>query len=369
LRNIPADFVVVDEAQDVQSEALPVIEETLSHSPHGEMLLIGTASEHGSAFEKLWQLSDQKEWDLESECWIARKPENQLYSGYHISQEMAPWIKALPPKHPNSIEAKRQRYSERRFLNEVLGLFYAGMAKPLLTEDVLRCRALRLHMMPRLDPPYRSYMGVDWGGGVGRTVVWIMAQDEWDRWRLLYVHRFQEKDLMRQAEVVSNLIPLFNVKQCVADLGYGAVQVSELQKKHASTVLGCTYVQRPDKPLERKDREEFGERITQLHVQADRSFYVEKAISLIKLVDAKGNRFPMLQLPWAEPSRIEWIIDQFTCLERETTEMRSGRQYFRYVHPEGLEDHAFHAFVYALIAYDATKMYSEFAIGPLFGPR
>jgi len=75
----------------------------------------------------------------------------------------------------------------------------------------------------------------------------------------------------------------------------------------------------------------------------------------------------MLQLPWAEPARIEWIIDQFTCLEREQAELQSGRRYPRYVHPEGTEDHALHAFVYALIAYDASKMYGEFSMGPLFG--
>jgi len=368
IRNIPADFAAVDEMQDVQSEALPVIMEAMSHSEHRRLVLVGTASEVGSEFHRLWETSDMKEWNREAEKWVPTKPENKLYSGYHISQEMAPWIITLPPDHPNSIEAKRPpAYSERRFLNEVLGLFYAGMAKPLLTEDLLRCRAFQLKMMSGLGPPFRSYMGVDWGGGVGRTVVWIMAQDEWNRWRLLYVHRFTEKDLMRQAEVVSNLIPLFNVKQCVADLGYGAVQVSELQKKHAGTVLGCSYVQRPDRPLERREREEFGERIVHPHMQADRSFYVEKAISLIKLVDAKGNRFPMLQLPWADPAKIEWIIDQFCCIERETVEMQSGRQYFRYVHPEGSEDDALHAFIYALIAYDATKMYGEFSMGPLLG--
>jgi len=366
IRNIPADFAAVDEMQDVQSEALPVIIEAMSHSEHRRMVLVGTASEVGSEFNRLWERSDMKEWN--GSAWIQNKPENKGYSGYHISQEIAPWIISLPPEHPNSIQAKRPpAYSERRFLNEVLGLFHAGMAKPLLTEDMLRCRAFQLKMMNSLGPPFRSYMGVDWGGGVGRTVVWIMAQDEWNRWRLLYVHRFEEKDLMRQAEVVSNLIPLFNVKQCVADLGYGAVQVSELQKRHAGTVLGCSYVQRPDKPLERKEQEEFGERIVQFHVLADRSFYIEKAISLIKLVDAKGNRFPMLQLPWAEPARIEWIIDQFTCIERETTEMPSGRQYFRYVHPEGMEDDALHAFVYASIARDVTQMYGDFAIRPLFG--
>ena len=370
IRNIPADFAAVDEMQDVQSEALPVIMEAMAHSKHRRLALVGTASEVGSEFFRLWESSDMKEWNREAKAWVPTKPENKLYSGYHISQEMAPWIITLPPDHPNSIEAKRPpAYSERRFLNEVLGLFYAGMAKPLLTEDLLRCRAFQLKMMSGLGPPFRSYMGVDWGGGAGRTVVWIQAMDQWDRWRLLFVHRFTEKDLMRQAEVVSNLIPLFNVKQCVADLGYGAVQVAELQKKHASTVLGCSYVQRPDKPLERRDQQEFGERIAQLHVLADRSFYIEKAIELIKRIDAKGNHFPMLQLPWTEPARIEWIIDQFTCLERETVEMQSGRRYPRYLHPEGTEDHAFHAFVYALIAYDASKMYGEFSMGPLFGPR
>jgi len=37
------------------------------------------------------------------------------------------------------------------------------------------------------------------------------------------------------------------------------------------------------------------------------------------------------------------------------------------VHLEGTEDDALHAFVYELIAFDATKMYGEFSMGPLFG--
>ena len=370
IRNIPADFIAIDEVQDVQAEAIPVIESAMSHSKHRKIIMVGTASESGSQFDQLWQLSDMKEWDKDAQAWVAQKPENQMYSGYHFSQEMGIWISSLPPEDPNSIEAKRLRWSERRFQNEVVGLFYAGMAKPLLAEDMLRCRAFQLSMWSKLDPPYRSYMGVDWGGGVGsHSVVWIMAQDEWNRWRLLYAYRFIERDLMRQVDVVSNLISLFNVRQCVADLGYGAVQVAELQKRHAGTVLGCSYVQRPEKPLERKDRQEFGERIVQFHVLADRSTYIEKAISFIKFIGKEGKPFPLLQLPWSEPSKIEWIIDQFTCIEREKAELQSGRQYFRYVHPEGTEDDAFHSFVYALIAFDATKMYGEFSMGDLFGPR
>lgn len=82
-------------------------------------------------------------------------------------------------------------------------------------------------------------MGVDWGGGkFAYTVVWIMAKDDKDRWRLIYVRKFDERDLMKQVEVIANLIPIFNVKQAVADIGYGAVQVSELQKRFGSRVMG-----------------------------------------------------------------------------------------------------------------------------------
>jgi hypothetical protein len=93
-------------------------------------------------------------------------------------------------------------------------------------------------------------MGVDWGGGEHAfTVVWIMAQDDEGRWRLIYVRRFDERDPMKQVAVIANLITLFNVKQAVADIGYGAVQVSQLQKKFADRVLGCQYTRRPEIPL------------------------------------------------------------------------------------------------------------------------
>ena len=62
------------------------------------------------------------------------------------------------------------------------------------------------------------------------------------------------------------------MKQALADLGYGAVQVSELQKMFARRVLGCQYVRRPELPLERKTTDEYGNKIAQLYLLADRSF-------------------------------------------------------------------------------------------------
>jgi len=367
LRNIPADWAVVDEAQDVQSEAIPVLEEAMSHSKFARALIIGTASDEGSEFDRLWKRSDMKEWDAESKAWIAQKPENRTYSGYHFTQRMAVWITTLPPTHPNSIEAKRLRYNERRFLNEVLGLFYRGLAKPLITDDLLACRDFRFALMDRLEPPYVSYAGIDWGGGQHAfTVIWIMAKDDKDRWRLIYVRRFDEKDPMKQVQIIGNLITQFNVKQAVADIGYGAVQVSELQKRFASRVIGCQYVRRPELPLEGKTMDESGKRVAQMLVNADRSFWIETAIELIKHKDPTGALNPLLVIPWAEPLDIEWIIDQFTCIEMEEQETVSGKKYHHYTHPEREPDDALHTFVYALIADAIGRMSPPAVIQDLF---
>ena len=367
LRNIPADFAGVDEIQDLQSEALPVIEEAMSHSKFNEMMLVGTASDEGSDFCKKWLQSDQKEWDPQAQAWIPKHPELKTYSGYHMSQEMASWIITLPPDDPNSLQAKRARYSDRRYINEVLGLFYRGRRKPLLAEDIQACLDRELILMERLDPPYNSYMGVDWGGGVfSYTVAWIMALDELDRWRLLYVRKFEQGDPMKEVETISNLINQFNVKQVVADIGYGAVQVSELQKRYASRVLGCQYTQRPEIPLELRHKDEFGERLVQMTLMADRSFWMQSGIDLIMKTDVAGKKTPMLVIPYGEPLDVEWFFDHFTVLEMEEHESRSGKRVPVFTHPEGEPDDAYHAYIYALIARAATRMQGELRITPLF---
>lgn len=368
IRNIPADFTAVDEGQDVQAEALPVIEESMSHSKFNRELIIGTASDEGSQFCRVWQQSDMKEWDKDAKAWIQQKPENRSYSGYHIGQEMASWLQALPPTHPNSLAYKRIHYSERRFLNEVLGKFYRGLAKPLLFEDLLACRDFQFALLDHLDPPYVSYAGIDWGGGQHAfTVVWIMAKDDKDRWRLIYVRKFDERDPMKQVQIISNLIPLFNVKQAVADIGYGAVQVSELQKKFADRVLGCQYTRRPEIPLERRTSDEYGKRVAQMILLADRSFWIETAIELIKHKDPTGAVNPMLVLPWKEPLDVEWVIDHFTCIEMEEQESVSGKKYHHYTHPEGEPDDALHGFIYALIADAYGRMAPPLVVQDLFG--
>lgn len=61
-RGYAIDFAVVDEAQSLDLEAFPVIKETLSHSIHKRLWVIGTGSDEGSEWHKLWSSGEQWEW-------------------------------------------------------------------------------------------------------------------------------------------------------------------------------------------------------------------------------------------------------------------------------------------------------------------
>jgi hypothetical protein len=124
-----------------------------------------------------------------------------------------------------------------------------------------------------------------------------------------------------------------DVKRAVADIGYGVIQVSELQNKFAEGVLGCQYARSPEIPLERRTMDEYGKRIAQAIVAAERSFWIETAINAIKRKDSTRVVNPQLVLPWKESLRVEWIVDHFTCTEMEEQEMVGGKKYHHYTYP------------------------------------
>jgi hypothetical protein len=131
--------------------------------------------------------------------------------------------------------------------------------------------------------------------------------------------------------------------------------------------MGCQYVRRPEIPLERRTTEEYGKRIAQAIVNADRSFWIETAVNTIKRKDLTGAVNPQLVLPWKEPLDVEWLVDHFTCIEMEEQEMVGGKKYHHYTHPEGEPDDALHAFIYALIADAIARMSSPLVVKDLFG--
>lgn len=154
VRNIDADVAIVDEAQDIQSSAFPVIRENMAHSWLKKFIVIGTPKEANSPFENLWNMSDRREWDKETGKWIKTVSEPRPFVGFHVSQEMAPWITK------EELEAKKMHYTQQQFYNEVLGLFYKGLGRPITIEDLFACTNRDIGFQSFAED---TYAGVDWG--------------------------------------------------------------------------------------------------------------------------------------------------------------------------------------------------------------
>ena len=110
-------------------------------------------------------------------------------------------------------------------------------------------------------------------------------------------------------EIIGNLVNQFNVKQAVADIGYGEVEVSELKKMFAGRVLGYQCVRRPELSLERETTGEYGNKIAQLYLLAGRSFWIISAIGLLKFKDKNEDVWPHMIIPYGYPANVEWFFD------------------------------------------------------------
>ena len=271
-RSIPADFVIVDEIQSTNVEAIPVIKETLSKSRFGRFVGMGTGSDQDDHWWKLWHTGNQQEWDPTLNQWIAKNPSSAI-SSYHLTHYMAPWM----PRE--EIEKKRMAYTPRTFSNEVEGWWHAGASKPLIESDI---RALFDQSMSFLLPEDVDknlgplYLGVDWGGGTKAfTVVWIwqLLDKNAPQFRLIYLEKINEKSTEKQADTIANLIDAYDIEQGVMDIGGGTRQVEKLEERYAERMIKCSYTARPEKPFEIIPEEN--------RIVVDRTWAVETIIDLI----------------------------------------------------------------------------------------
>lgn len=344
-RSIPADFTVVDEIQSVDVKEIDVLQEALSHSKFGYMIGIGTGSEEGSNWHKLWQSGDQCNWDVNSKTWIAKNSESKIHS-YHLPQTIVPWISL------QDLEDKKRKMTSRRFETEVMGWWFKGAQKPLTDSDIrgLFDRNLSLTMPEMVDKSRgKIYMGVDWGGGQKAfTVPWIWQclDENIPLFQVLYFSKIEEPSVEKQYKMISKLIDDYNVDQVVMDSGGGPYQVQKLEERFGSRTIKCSYMVRPAEPLnDLKLSEE------NLYV-IDRTYAIDSLIDLIKRPHIDGQQqIPKVWIPAKNMEKIEWIIDQFTSIESESISLYGGQEYVRYFHDAEEPDDALHACVYAFIPW------------------
>lgn len=203
IRGLSADELMMDELQSMLSANIPVILETLSHSPDPQVIFAGTPLTMDNYLEQVWQDSSQSEWLVRchahapvhwnfideksigkegpicNKCGKKINPaDGQWYSfskntdtiGYHFNQIMVPWMQS--PNKWKELLWKLEHYSKGQFYNEVLGMSFDSASKPISRFELMRICSLRHPYRYRPDEVTTGqpvFAGIDWGEGADGT--------------------------------------------------------------------------------------------------------------------------------------------------------------------------------------------------------
>lgn len=129
IRGISADFLSIDEVQDMNREHIPIIMETLSHSKWDIRRWTGTPKTLDNTLTGLWNRSSQAEWFIPcTHCTTHGKPTWNIPSrDFHLDKMIGPWADDLSEMKPATVCHKcggrisprlgmwRHRYEKRRW--------------------------------------------------------------------------------------------------------------------------------------------------------------------------------------------------------------------------------------------------------------
>ncbi|KKN55046.1 hypothetical protein LCGC14_0586470 [marine sediment metagenome] len=290
-------------------------------------LIFGEVEDEFTGKIKWGLVADNRLMKIMSGRWKAAFPEKSRdWHGYHIPQHIIPQIPlsiadAIDPKKYNTekkyaIEAKQMKMSPHLFTSHVIGLFYHAERRPITTQmiDALFAGNKEHKIMKpweiadikdQFGSEVKIAMGIDFGSGSpSQTVICIMIkwilqpetskQEEIARIQLVHLDPRPAENLLDQAK---NIAILFDECKCdvgVGDLGYGAIQVEQIQDggsdrltgQHFNGVgsdrfYGCRSIGDETKPLLEytKDLDEHGE--TREHIKIDKTSVIQDWVDLM----------------------------------------------------------------------------------------
>lgn len=224
VRGISAHKVAIDEVQDMDPDHIPIIRETMSHSPFGSLMqLTGTPKSMDNPLQGLWVRSSQAEWFVPCHAcgewniptmdyhldamigpmhsaiseeypgtvchkcrspifprqghWVHRYPDRRYsMAGYHVPQIIMPLHYARPDKW-NELCAKRDGWggtSQAVYYNEVMGESIDSGQKLVSETEIKRAATLpwentpdnpSVDMLRMLKHYPMRILAADWGGG------------------------------------------------------------------------------------------------------------------------------------------------------------------------------------------------------------
>lgn len=335
---------ILDEAQYQDMEHAQKVVQTMM-ATKGKLTIAGIGGESGSAYERYWNNSDQREWVYDDQDWrsklqfdqnglvigeymqnilrgrwVAQKPENTLCHGYHLPQTIFPTIpltmddaRLYYKTNPMySIEYQKKNNSDSFFRTHVLGEFHRSTARPVTRETVLACMTPYsyldfpephefLEFKNLYQDKIRVSMGVDFGSGSASSTVaavlvqWIL-HDGQKRFHLAYLERRPAENQLDQARYICNLFKAYGCDIGIGDLGYGANQVKIIQDGGSNRLtgekfsgvgsdkfIGCRTTSDETKPLQIFDD------TTDEHGEKTGSVGIDKTSSIQEFIDMLGT--------------------------------------------------------------------------------
>lgn len=261
VRGISADWVLIDEIQDIMCDFIPVIEECASHSRYKYFTYAGTPKTMDNTIEYYWEQSTQRElatkcghcnyWNVGlglknigkeglicAKCerlidrsrneWVRAMPLDQsIYEGFHLNQLNVPWVEW------DEILVKKDLYPPDRFHNEVLGLPYDSGTKPITMSEVLACCQDRPMTMNGNGISSPTFAGIDWAvtGDISYSVIVIGEYIPFPNIFKIHYAKIYGQDMNDPKVQVRDMLRIckeFNVAVVGADWGAGAVQNLQL---------------------------------------------------------------------------------------------------------------------------------------------
>jgi len=272
IRGIAADMIGLDEIQDLLTDTIPVISETLSGSEYKYRFYTGTPKRFQNPIEDTWKESTMSEyaikcthcgkWNIIDEdnlgpnglicsnpsCnkeldtrngeWVnMAEPTDKYFIGMRIPQVLSPTVDW------DDINYRRRNYPKGKFYNEVLGLPYEDANMPM-NEEMLRLASENRDM----DTGYNSeifygkplYMGIDWATYSSKdsqldsyTVLVIGGYDPKGIFRVVYMKKYKgkESDMNYVHEDILRLVQKFRVSLIGVDWGIGAGGINARLRK------------------------------------------------------------------------------------------------------------------------------------------
>lgn len=388
IRGISVNNNFGDEIQDVDVDALPVIQETQAHArdlgPGTKTTWYsGTPKTYSNTIQHLWEDTTQCEWVVR--CWSCNRdqvmgldnitPTKYICRNNKCRQEITTfniakggrWIKfnekskrwgfritqmISPSMTAEDIYEKVRTYDNQRLNNEVFGRSYESADKPFTPVLMAQMFDNDKEMIPGVQGIFRNkpvYMGVDWGeGGKSFTVVGIFSWNSEGRFQMLYAKKYSTREeVVRENQVkdIAKLMNLFKVDYCITDYGHGFQANQQLKKMFGSRTDCMYYSHNKTKPRE---------------FDAKKNMWVVNRTKVIHEY-VKACQELKIQFPGKSKEELEFVIDHHLAIQTEYRSKKSSRgsqniiktssEEMYYSHPPSKPDDFVHVGVYAYSAF------------------